>query len=173
MYTKKELDEQFPTETFCALPWMHLSTRPNGHMRVCCTANASGVAVNAESTNKTKSDAGILKRDDGKPANLATTGLLESWNNEYMKGVRRQMLAGEKPASCIKCFKEEEAGHRSKRQWETRKWIQDAGGIDEIIRGTQEDGTVDPRIRYIDLRLGSKCQLACVMCSPHDSSGWV
>lgn len=173
MYTKKELDEQFPTETFCALPWMHLSTRPNGHMRVCCTANASGVAVNAESTNKTKSDAGILRRDDGKPANLATTGLIESWNNEYMKGIRKMMLAGEKPEACIKCFKEEEAGHRSKRQWETRKWIQDAGGIDEIIRGTQDDGTIEPRIRYIDLRLGSKCQLACVMCSPHDSSGWV
>ena len=32
-----------PSETFCILPWMHLSTRPNGHMRVCCTANASSV----------------------------------------------------------------------------------------------------------------------------------
>ena len=36
-------DSLFPTKTFCALPWMHLSTRPNGHMRVCCTANASAV----------------------------------------------------------------------------------------------------------------------------------
>lgn len=163
---------KYPSETFCALPWLHLSTRPNGHMRVCCTANASGVAVNKDSTNKTISDAGVLRRDDGKPANLATTGLLEAWNNEYMKGVRRQMLAGEKPASCIKCFKEEEAGHRSKRQWETNKWIRELG-IDDIIGGTNPDGSIDPKIRYIDLRLGSKCQLACVMCSPHDSSGWV
>jgi len=32
-----------PSKTFCALPWMHLSTRPDGAMRVCCTANASSV----------------------------------------------------------------------------------------------------------------------------------
>jgi hypothetical protein len=167
MYTEK-----WPSETFCALPWLHLSTRPNGHMRVCCTANASGVAVNADSTQKHVSEAGVLRRDDGKPANLATTGLLESWNNEYMKGVRRMMLAGEKPPSCIKCFKEEEAGHNSKRIWETRKWVNELG-IEDIIGETKEDGSIAPKIRYIDLRLGSKCQLACVMCSPHDSSNWV
>ena len=26
---------------------------------------------------------------------------------------------------------------------------------------------------YFDLRLGNMCQLACVMCSPHDSSSWI
>jgi len=169
---KKDPLENLPSETFCALPWLHLSTRPNGHMRVCCTANASGVAVNADSTNKTNSDAGVLKTDNGKPANLSNTSLTGAWNNEYMKGIRKMMLAGKKPPSCIKCFKEEEAGHRSKRQWETKKWINDLG-VADIIGNTKEDGTIDPKIRYIDLRLGSKCQLACVMCSPNDSSGWV
>ena len=147
------VDDQFPSSTFCALPWMHLSTRPNGHMRVCCTANASGVAVNASSTNKTVSESGVLRNDDGKPSNLATTGLMESWNNEYMRGVRRMMLNGEQPSSCTKCYKEEEAGHISKRIWETRKWIKDQGGIEPIIEGTAEDGSVAPRIRYICLIL--------------------
>ena len=82
------------------------------------------------------------------------------------------MLKGERPASCLKCFKEEDAGHRSKRQWETAKWINELG-LDDILDGTGEDGTIPPRVRYIDLRLGSKCNLACVMCSPHDSSKWV
>ena len=45
--------------------------------------------------------------------------------------------------------------------------------IEKIIKETQKDGSIPPKIRYIDLRLGSKCQLACVMCSPHDSSGWI
>tara|TARA_R110002153_G_scaffold29711_3_gene91109 strand:+ start:33323 stop:34738 length:1416 start_codon:yes stop_codon:yes gene_type:complete len=166
------LTNKLPSETFCALPWLHLSTRPNGHMRVCCTANASAVSVNADSNNKTVSESGVLRRDDGKPANLATTGLLESWNNEYMKSIRKMMLKGEQPQSCTKCFKEEESGHKSKRIWETRKWVNELG-IDDIIGNTKEDGSVDPKIRYIDLRLGSKCQLACVMCSPHDSSNWV
>ncbi len=166
-------DAQFPSNTFCALPWMHLSTRPNGHMRVCCTANASAVAVNANSNDKTASDIGVLKNDNGKPANLSHTSLKEAWNNDYMKGIRTQMLAGEQPASCAKCFKEEETGHISKRVWETRKWIKKSDGIDNIIKGTEEDGTVPAKIRYIDLRLGTKCQLACVMCSPNDSSHWI
>jgi hypothetical protein len=166
------MDKPLPSKTFCALPWMHLSTRPNGHMRVCCTANASAVAVNARSQDKTASDAGIVKNINGKPANLNHTSLKEAWNNDYMKGVRQAMLKGEKPASCLKCFKEEEAGHRSKRQWETEKWVRKLG-LDDVLGNTQPDGTVDPKIRYIDLRLGTKCQLACIMCSPNDSSGWV
>ena len=165
-------NDELPSKTFCALPWMHLSTRPNGHMRVCCTANASGVAVNAESQNKSISDAGIVKKSNGMPANLNNTSLSEAWNNDYMKNIRKQMLNGEKPISCIKCFKEEDAGHRSKRQWETAKWVKELG-IDDVLNNTKEDGSVDPKIRYIDLRLGSKCQLACVMCSPNDSSGWI
>lgn len=163
---------QFPSDTFCALPWMHLSTRPNGHVRVCCTANASGVQ-NADSTNKTVSEAGVVRRDDGLPANLATTSLSEAWNNTYMKQHRLMMMRGEKPASCLKCYKEEEAGHRSKRIWETEKWIRDIG-VDEILKNyNHETGEAPPQIRYVDLRLGSKCQLACVMCSPHDSSNWI
>ena len=42
------------------------------------------------------------------------------------------MMNGEKPASCLKCYKEEDAGHRSKRQWETAKWV-DEIGLDEIL----------------------------------------
>ena len=168
---KIDNDPPTPSSTFCALPWMHISTRPSGHMRVCCTANASAVQ-DKDSTNKTVSEAGVLKRDDGKPANLSTTRLLDAWNNEYMKGVRRMMLRGEKPSSCLKCFKEEDAGHRSKRQWETAKWVNELG-LDEIIGETETDGAIPPKIRYIDLRLGNKCQLACVMCSPHDSSKWI
>ena len=34
---------KYPSDTFCILPWIHLSTRPDGSMRVCCTANASAV----------------------------------------------------------------------------------------------------------------------------------
>jgi len=151
---------------------MHLSTRPDGAMRVCCTANASSVQ-DPDSTKKTGGgQAGVLRREDGIPANLNNTTLMEAWNNDYMRNVRKMMLRGEKPDSCLKCYKEEEAGVESKRNWETAYWIKQVG-LDEILGDTKEDGSVSPKIRYIDLRLGSKCQLACVMCSPHDSSGWV
>lgn len=162
---------ELPSPTFCALPWLHLSSRPAGEMRVCCTANASSVQ-DADSTKKRDGgQIGVLRTSDGKPANLNNTTLMEAWNNEYMRNVRKMMLRGQKPPSCIKCYKEEAAGVQSKRNWETRYWV-DKLGIDDIVGGTAEDGSIEPRIRYLDLRLGSKCQLACVMCSPHDSSGW-
>ena len=40
------------------------------------------------------------------PSNLANTSLADAWNNNYMKGTRKAMMRGEKPASCIKCFKD-------------------------------------------------------------------
>ena len=158
------------TKTFCILPWVHLSTRPDGSMRVCCTANASSVGPTNDKVHGGM--IGVLKDEEGKPNNLNVSDFLSSWNSTYMKNVRVQMLNGEEPPSCAKCYKEERAGHNSKRQWETNYWSQRVN-VNELIAETNEDGSVPPKLSYIDLRFGTKCQLACVMCSPHDSSGWI
>lgn len=158
------------SKTFCILPWVHLSTRPDGSMRVCCTANASSVGPTNDKEHG--GQVGILKDDEGKPSNLNVTDLQTAWNSSYMKNVRKQMLNGEKPPSCIKCYKEEAAGHRSKRQWETEYWSKRVN-VEKLVDDTEDDGSVPPQLAYIDLRFGTKCQLACVMCSPHDSSGWI
>lgn len=158
------------SSTFCILPWIHLSSRPNGHMRVCCTANAS--SAGATNDKKYGGEIGILKEDDGVPSNFGHHDLLTSWNNSYMRNIRVMMLNGEIPPPCSKCFNEEQAGHRSKRIWETRYWSRRID-VDKLIRNTQSDGSVPPKIYYIDLRMGTTCNLACIMCSPHDSSMWV
>ena len=164
------MTNKLPSETFCLLPWVHLSTRPDGSMRVCCTANASSVGPTNDKEHG--GQVGILKDDEGRPNNLNVSDFQTAWNSDYMKNVRKQMLAGEKPPSCLKCYKEEAAGHRSKRQWETHYWSQRVD-VDKVLQETNEDGSVPPNLAYIDLRFGTKCQLACVMCSPHDSSGWI
>ena len=164
-------DPKLPSDTFCILPWMHLSTRPDGSMRVCCTANASSVGATNDKEHGGR--VGIVKTEDGRPANLNNTDLHSAWNNTYMRSVRKMMLEGDKPASCLKCYKEEAAGHRSKRQWETAYWIADGIDVDELVANTHEDGSTDAKLAYIDIRMGTKCQLGCVMCSPHDSSGWI
>ena len=158
------------SETFCILPWVHLSTRPDGSMRVCCTANASSVGPTNDKEHGGM--VGVLKDDEGRPNNLNVTDFQTAWNSKYMKNVRKQMMNNEVPPSCVKCFKEEAAGHRSKRQWETAYWSQRVD-VDRLLENTTEDGEVPPELTYIDLRFGTKCQLACVMCSPHDSSGWI
>lgn len=156
--------------TFCVLPWIHLSTRPNGHMRLCCTANAS--SAGASNDKKYNGEVGILKNEDGLPANFNHTDLKTAWNASYMKNIRKQMLKGDIPHSCTKCFKEEKEGYQSKRLWENRKWFQELD-VSSIIDATNEDGSIPDKIHYIDLRLGTKCNLKCIMCSPHDSSLWV
>lgn len=154
------------SKTFCVLPWIHLATRPNGDMRLCCTANASGAGEDHE--------VGLIKMDDGRTANFGKITPMQAWNSEYMKSVRTCMINGHIPASCKGCFDEEAQGVVSKRIWETATWEQDEGfDLAELIKQTKEDGTVPEKLSYLDLRLGHTCNIKCVMCSPHDSSKWI
>lgn len=153
------------SKTFCPLPWIHLATRPNGDVRLCCTANASGANITDEK------EAGLVKHK-GCRMNLKDYSIEEIWNSDHMKFVRLQMLNNEIPISCKKCFVEEDNGIVSKRQWETAVW-KERIDIDKIISNTKDDGSLPVEIPYFDLRLGNVCQLKCVMCSPHDSSSWI
>jgi organic radical activating enzyme len=164
---QKQIADLTGTPSFCVLPWMHLATRPNGDMRICCVANASGADTGDYSV-------GLVKMEDGKPANFGYNLPTEAFNNDYMKSVRTTMLEGKVPASCTKCFKEESEGVASKRIWETGTWVYEEGiDIPELIAQTSEDGSVPYKLEYLDLRLGHTCNLKCIMCSPHDSSKWV
>lgn len=156
--------------TFCILPWIHLSTRPNGHMRLCCTANAS--SAGAFNDKIYGGEIGILRENDGTHSNLGNHDMLLSWNNNFMRSVRLMMLEGKIPHPCMKCFKEEHAGHRSKRVWETDYWSSILD-VNQLITETKEDGSVPEKIYYFDIRMGIKCDLKCIMCSPHDSSMWI
>ena len=164
---QKELKQMSGSPTFCVLPWIHFATRPNGDMRLCCSANASGAGDDHE--------VGLVKMEDGLPANFGKHTPMEAWNNDYMKSVRKTMLEGKIPASCTKCFQEEKVGVVSKRIWETGTWHKDDNGVDipYLIEQTKADGTVPEELVYLDLRLGHTCNIKCVMCSPHDSSKWV
>lgn len=153
------------TDSFCILPWIHMATRPNGDMRLCCSSNASGAGTDHE--------IGLVKLENGKPANFAVNTPMQAWNSDYMKSVRTTMMAGKIPASCKKCYDEEKIGVVSKRMWETTTWMERGLEPEKLLNDTKEDGTVPEKLRYLDLRLGHTCNIKCVMCSPHDSSKWV
>lgn len=160
----QETIEKRTTPTFCILPWIHLATRPNGDMRLCCSANASGAGVDHT--------VGLVKQD-GKTINFSDTTPMEAWNSDYMKAVRVAMMNGKVPASCTKCFEEESKGVVSKRMWETSTWMERGEDISNLLNETRPNGAVKEELKYLDLRLGHTCNIKCVMCSPHDSSKWV
>lgn len=153
------------TPTFCALPWIHMATRPNGDMRLCCSANASGAGDDHT--------VGLVKQENGDPINFNTVTPMQAWNSDYMKSVRTTMMEGAVPASCTKCFAEESQGVVSKRLWETGTWMERGLDVEDLLNDTGKDGTYKEELQYLDLRLGHTCNIKCVMCSPHDSSKWV
>ena len=71
---QRQLEDVSGSPTFCVLPWIHFATRPNGDMRLCCSANASGAATGDH-------EVGLVKMEDGKPANFARNTPMEAWNN--------------------------------------------------------------------------------------------
>lgn len=165
---KKYIDDITTTtgsSSFCILPWIHVATRPNGDMRLCCSSNASGATIRDYNI-------GLIKNSNGAIANFGKDGVLESFNNDFMCNVRKDMLSGKVPNTCTKCFEEESNDVISKRLWEFYEWSKELD-ISRIIHDTDVDGRVPPVIRYFDLRLGHTCNLKCVMCTPHDSSSWI
>lgn len=163
---QKTIKELSGSDSFCVLPWIHMATRPNGDMRICCVANASG----ADTGDYT---VGLVKKENGEPVNFGNTTPKEAFNSDYMKSVRKLMLSGEAPASCKKCYDEEQQGIASKRIWETASWHLDNLDIPALINKTDDSGAIPFELKYLDLRLGHTCNLKCIMCSPHDSSLWV
>lgn len=162
---QRTIKDSTGSSTFCVLPWIHLATRPNGDMRLCCNANSSGAGSDHE--------IGLVKNESGRPANFGNETVMSAWNNEYMRSVRSNMINGNIPASCKKCFDEEANGVVSKRMWETGEWVEEGIDIEELVNQTNEDGYIPEKLVYLDLRLGHSCNLKCIMCSPHDSSKWV
>ena len=135
-------------ETFCVLPWMHLATNAGGNLRVCCNSTPGK---------------NFITKEDGTPYKLFKDDLREAWNSKVYNTIRKQMLNGERPDMCQRCFREEDVGIKSARQAWNSKWAED-----------KQYTSVTPfNIRYVDLRLGNLCNLKCRMCNPYASSMWV
>jgi len=139
-----------PSKTFCVLPWMHVATNPGGSYRVCCNSNPSNNQIRDPET--------------GKPYKIYKHAPEQVWNSPDYQDIRTQFLAGEKPKTCERCFREEDAGIISPRQRYNEKWMRD--DIDLSIEASLD-------VRYVDLRLGNLCNLKCRMCNPWSSSMWV
>lgn len=139
------------SETFCILPWIHAGTRTDGSIGLCCVAGGnSGVNLNHHS-------------------------ITDYWNSAYIREARLKMLAGDKVKFCGRCYAEEAQGYKSHRMVENLMWQERLGETEfqRLIETTKTDGTIEEKLRTIDLRLGNTCNMQCVMCQPKESSRWL
>lgn len=79
------------SDTFCVLPFTHLSTRPNGDITPCC-------------------------RNWDTIGNIKDTTFEQAWNSPVQQKLRRQLLDGQRPDNCFQCWKLEDQGSISMRQ---------------------------------------------------------
>ncbi len=91
--------------------------------------------------------------------------LLEIWNGETWRELRRSFILNEKHKACQSCWNREDRGYLSVRETSIPR--------EQALAHCDQSGAMQLRPREISLRLGNKCNLACVMCSPANSSLWL
>jgi MoaA/NifB/PqqE/SkfB family radical SAM enzyme len=95
--------------------------------------------------------------------------LKEIWNNEKMRELRKNMIAGKECSYCTSCYKEEEIGRGSLRLHMNKEYEKHY----QYVKETKEDGTFERfNVVYWDFRLNNICNFKCRMCSPGYSSAW-
>ena len=87
---------------------------------------------------------------------------------------RKKLWNGERISTCSTCWKLEDQGVVSQRQFLSREWIRntDQEKVVNYFNQFTETSYPPPELLYYDLRYNSTCNLACIMCSPDYSSLW-
>jgi len=147
--TKKIPNKEFllkESKTFCMLPWIHLSIRPDGKVRSCCKTHR-----------------------DYSPGSLKEKSIEEIWNSNQQIQIRKDILNGIKTPACKACYQDEGNGISSLREISNREW----GKHIDLVEETQEDGSLkDLSIKYLDIRFSNICNFRCRICYHELSSKW-
>lgn len=158
---------EYWNNTYCVLPWKHLASHPAGGVTPCCISDHTHSINRARNFNPSGRD--LIDNERVDLLNLNTHTITDIMNSDYFKQIRLQMLNGEKPKACHRCYEEEEAGDRSKRIMESERFGFDLELAKQI---TREDGSIPVSFNFIELRLGNLCNIKCRTCNPASSSKW-
>ena len=134
-------------EKICMLPWISIETSPIGTARPCC------LAVDE------------ITKPDGTKYSLRENTLEEIYHSDYMQDLRKDFLAGNKPATCQRCWDEEAAGRTSKRMNSRIR-------LKEYYNSVDFQNINPDQLWFIDLKLGNICNLKCRICGSWSSSKW-
>ena len=134
-------------ETICMLPWVSIETSPMGTTRPCCLAHQE------------------ITDENGIKYDLKQTNLQTIYNSKYMQTLRQQFRAGEKPATCQRCWDEEAAGRDSKRIYSRIR-------LKELYKQVDWQNDTPDQLWFVDLKLGNICNLKCRICGSWSSSKW-
>ena len=130
-------------KNFCVLPFTHLSTKPNGHIKLCC-------------------------RSISKVGDIKKNSLADIWNSDSIREVRKKMLNSERVDMCQPCWDLEDKGILSLRQ----RMNKNRKHLFWHIKKMNKNFSMPFEIPIIELQLSNLCNLRCRMCKPILSSSW-
>lgn len=132
-------------DTFCALPWINLSTDVNGSLRPCCKFAQPHPDNEYQLPNMKEGSLDVL------------------WNDNRYQHLRQAFLDGKKPKECQSCWDEEAAGMASFR-------VQFAKDKKISLDGMNFSPIATEGPRALDLKLNNVCNLKCRICGAQASS---
>lgn len=155
--------------TFCILPWIHAQTKPNGQIKPCCRFDHKNSAY--------KLADGSFKFDKFNINNGVSFS--DALGSPEWEELRQAMSNEQQVPGCRKCYQEEDFHYnnvyknpkkriRSMRSKENWLWNRD-NQLAVDLEGKSQKG----KIRYLELALGTYCNLKCRTCTADLSSAWV
>lgn len=140
--------------TFCLLPFTHISSTNDGNYRACCCSEEI-----------------VIAKDDGTPYNMRKDNVLEVWNSDAYKKLRLDLLNGVKNPTCEYCWNYEAGGAYSKRQKTNDEKHDMYPDYNIFIEDAlANDGALSTPPTDLDIKVGTQCNLKCIMCYPGSSS---
>ena len=133
---------------FCVLPFVHLHINTEGGVKPCCIAPTISETVGKVSDSTVE----------------------EIFNSDKMKQLRLDMINGvSRPDFCSSCYRNEAAGFQTYRQ-AMNEQFQDS--IEKSLELIEEDGYLEPKLKYLDTRFSNLCNLKCRTCGDKYSTSW-
>ena len=133
-------------DTFCPLPFTHVCSQRNGDYMPC----------------------GQSKHYLGQ--NSHKHSIIEFWNNDFYRQLRKDLINGVKNSNCEICWKYEERNQQSRRQ-RYYEWLKDTDNIKQLVNeAIENDGVISKLPDEILLKLDNTCNLKCPTCNQYQSS---
>ena len=144
-------------DSFCSSPWFHIRLTYDGSYDVCRWSKN-----------------GLTK------FNIQTTSLMEFYNSEPMREIRKQLLAGQTPPVCDPCYYQDSFGKLSGRVRQLNKSAINLSEFPLTFRSSPHlpvfeysadmQGASSHFPTDLQIDLGNTCNSACIMCDPTASS---
>jgi MoaA/NifB/PqqE/SkfB family radical SAM enzyme len=146
------------SDTFCIRLWQYMRLESNGQVRPCCIYTRGYV------------------KQDGKAVSADRQSLMEIWNADTSRELRRAMVEGRRVEGCSVCYATEARGGVSTRMsdnmvWQRTRSHEPGATIDAMMAQAVDNDYRLPKLpATIEIEAGNLCNLKCRMCNIFSSS---